>query len=139
MKVFDLHCDTLFKANETGKSVVRNDFEFSMEKAESYESYTQVMAIWIPDEYRKERAFHLAEACYRRLNREVDRQNVFLKADNYAEEKSNYTVILSVEGGAVLGGDIEKEAYDGDGVMINSDFLNGYDNKKDNNSPECIK
>ncbi len=108
MKVFDLHCDTLFKANETGKSVVRNDFEFSMEKAESYESYTQVMAIWIPDEYRKERAFHLAEACYRRLNREVDRQNVFLKADNYAEEKSNYTVILSVEGGAVLSGDIEK-------------------------------
>ena len=31
----------------------------------------------------------------------------------------------------IQGGDIEKEAYDGDGVMINSDFLNGYDNKKD--------
>ena len=31
----------------------------------------------------------------------------------------------------IQGGDIEKEAYTGDGVMINSDFLNGYTNKKD--------
>ena len=31
----------------------------------------------------------------------------------------------------IEGGDIEKEAYTGDGRMINSDFLNVYDNKKD--------
>lgn len=31
----------------------------------------------------------------------------------------------------IKGGDIEKEAYSGDGEMINSDFLNGLTNKKD--------
>lgn len=31
----------------------------------------------------------------------------------------------------IKGGDTEKEAYTGDGEMINSDFLNGYTNKKD--------
>ena len=31
----------------------------------------------------------------------------------------------------IKGGDIEKEAYTGDGEMINSDFLNGHTNKKD--------
>ena len=31
----------------------------------------------------------------------------------------------------IKGGDIEKEAYTGDGEMINSDFLSGYTNKKD--------
>ena len=31
----------------------------------------------------------------------------------------------------IKGGDIEKEAYTGDGEMINSDFLNGCTNKKD--------
>ncbi len=31
----------------------------------------------------------------------------------------------------IKGGDIEKEAYTGDGVVVNSDFLNGIDNKKD--------
>ena len=31
----------------------------------------------------------------------------------------------------IQGGNIDKEAYTGDGVMINSEFLNGYNNKKD--------
>ncbi|MBQ7355039.1 MAG: leucine--tRNA ligase [Clostridia bacterium] len=31
----------------------------------------------------------------------------------------------------IKGGDLSKEAYAGDGEMINSDFLNGYTNKKD--------
>ena len=31
----------------------------------------------------------------------------------------------------IEGGDISKEAYTGDGKMINSEFLNAYDNKKD--------
>ena len=31
----------------------------------------------------------------------------------------------------IEGGDIDKEAYTGDGKMMNSDFLNRYDNKKD--------
>ena len=31
----------------------------------------------------------------------------------------------------IEGGDITKEAYTGEGRMINSDFLNGFDNKKD--------
>ena len=31
----------------------------------------------------------------------------------------------------IKGGDIEKEAYTGDGEVINSDFLNGYTNKHD--------
>lgn len=31
----------------------------------------------------------------------------------------------------IEGGDIEKEAYTGDGTMINSEFLNGFTNKKD--------
>ena len=31
----------------------------------------------------------------------------------------------------IKGGDISKEAYTGDGEMINSDFLNGFTNKKD--------
>jgi len=31
----------------------------------------------------------------------------------------------------IKGGDISVEAYTGDGEMVNSDFLNGYDNKKD--------
>ena len=31
----------------------------------------------------------------------------------------------------IKGGDISKEAYTGDGEMVNSGFLNGYTNKRD--------
>lgn len=41
-------------------------------------------------------------------------------------KKYNIPIIEVIEGG-----DISKEAYTGDGKMINSDFLNGYTNKKD--------
>ena len=108
MKVFDLHCDTLYKANETNQSIIRNDFEFSLEKAKAYENYTQVMAIWIPDDYRNDRAFALTEHCYRHLQRELQKQSVFQKCSDYTQKDSSHTVILSVEGGAVLGGKTER-------------------------------
>lgn len=41
-------------------------------------------------------------------------------------KKYNVDIIPVIEGG-----DISKEAYTGDGKMINSEFLNGYTNKKD--------
>ncbi|MBE6152028.1 MAG: leucine--tRNA ligase [Firmicutes bacterium] len=41
-------------------------------------------------------------------------------------KKFNIEIIPVIEGG-----DITKEAYTGDGIMINSGFLNGIDNKKD--------
>ena len=41
-------------------------------------------------------------------------------------KKYNIPIIEVIEGG-----DISKEAYTGDGKMVNSDFLNGYTNKKD--------
>ena len=37
----------------------------------------------------------------------------------------------------IKGGDIEKEAYTGDGEMINSEYLNGYTNKKDSIARMC--
>ncbi|MBO4791037.1 MAG: leucine--tRNA ligase [Clostridia bacterium] len=37
----------------------------------------------------------------------------------------------------IKGGDIEKEAYTGDGEMVNSGFLNGYTNKKDSIARMC--
>ena len=39
----------------------------------------------------------------------------------------------------IKGGDISKEAYTGDGEMVNSEFLNGYTNKKDSIQSVCWK
>ena len=39
----------------------------------------------------------------------------------------------------IKGGDITKEAYTGDGEMVNSEFLNGYTNKKESIARRCWK
>ena len=46
---------------------------------------------------------------------------------DYEFAKAHGVEIIEV----IKGGDISKEAYAGDGEMVNSDFLNGYTNKKD--------
>lgn len=107
MRIFDLHCDTLYKANDEKSSIVDNDFHFSLKKAEKYESYTQVMAVWIPDEYRGEAAFNLVDSCYNLLEKQLKEQGIFKKIDNLLNTKSKYNVVLSVEGGAALCGKIE--------------------------------
>lgn len=107
MRIFDLHCDTLYKTNDEKGSIVDNDFHFSLKKAEKYESYTQVMAIWIPDEYREEAAFNLVDSCYNLLEKQLKEQSTFKKIDNFLNTKSKYNIVLSVEGGAALCGKIE--------------------------------
>ena len=60
MKLFDLHCDTLYRAY-TEKSTLFNDsFHISFNKAKGINPYIQCFAVWIPDEYRGDAALDLA-------------------------------------------------------------------------------
>ena len=110
MRIFDLHCDTLYRAKNEKASVADNGFEFSFKKAAEYAGYTQVTAVWIPDEYRGESAFRLFDDCCKLINRELNENPCgFHKAENAEElKKSSHNIILSVEGGAVLGGDLNR-------------------------------
>lgn len=107
MRIFDLHCDTLYKANDEKGSVVDSDFHFSFKKAERYEAYTQVMAVWIPDEYRGEDAFALVKSCYNLLKKQLQGQSTFKKIDSFFNTESKYNIVLSIEGGAAMYGKIE--------------------------------
>lgn len=106
MQIFDLHCDTLYKANE--KKGLLKDYEFSLEKAKKYKSYTQTMAIWIPDEYRNKSAWNLVESCYKILKEIIQNDKDFIQVENFNLLGSNpYEIILSVESGAAICGKLE--------------------------------
>lgn len=108
MQVFDLHCDTLFKANEENSSVIDNNYHFSFEKAMKYNRYTQVMAVWIPDEYRDNKAFELVNKCYSLLESELKKTEKFKKIEDFSKlSVGNYNVVLAVEGGSALYGKLE--------------------------------
>ncbi|MBQ2687672.1 MAG: membrane dipeptidase [Clostridia bacterium] len=93
MELFDLHCDTLYRVY-TEKSP---ELSITPEKANVLDKYSQLMAVFIPDNIRGEKAFEFFKNC----------------ADIY---KNNYLVLnnsrinfmLSVENGSVIGGDLRK-------------------------------
>lgn len=106
MNVFDLHCDTLFKANEKSGSIIDNDYEFSFKKASKYNKYTQVMAVWIPDEYRGADAENLVIQCYNLLKQQLSENKEF-QQNLELSSLSDYNVILAIEGGSALASKLE--------------------------------
>mgnify|MGYP000056800652 CR=1 FL=1 len=117
MKVFDLHCDTLYRAVDENKSIIENDFDISILKGLKYEPWAQCFAIFIPDEYRGEDALTLFKKCKRRLDFEIDRnKDLICKCDSKDDIKKivrdkRCNAILTVEGGAVLAGKLSNLDY----------------------------
>lgn len=106
MRFFDLHCDTIGECSNNNLSLRRNLLHIDLERAKEIGDYTQVFAIWIPDELRGEAAVDYfnktADYFYNEIARNEDL--VFLYSD-----KRNTPVkgILAVEGGSACGGSID--------------------------------
>lgn len=93
MRLFDLHCDSVYRATEENSSLFDPSFEINIPKALMIERYEQLAAIWIPDDYRGESAVELFQKCLKTYYRD----RLF---------SDTHRMYLSVEGGAVLAGDI---------------------------------
>lgn len=118
MNFFDLHCDTLYRALNENKNLYENDLHISLKKARKYDCYLGCFAVWIPDEFRGENAIKLFNCAKDKLFFEHARNSEKFSICRCAEdmEDVNQTekdtgIILTVEGGAVLAGDIENVEY----------------------------
>ena len=115
MKLFDLHCDTLYRAFFENGGLFNNDFHISFDRTDSIEPYIQCMAVWVPDEFRNKNAIQLFENCRKKLNDELKDTNIKIiySQDDIIEieSKKGKGVVLTVEGGAVLGGKLENVDY----------------------------
>ena len=110
MKFFDLHCDTLYRAYKEDKNIFKNDFHVSFEKSKRFKKYVQCFAAWIPDEYRGLNALNLFNGCISKLKSEPKKNgfHIVKKSNDLSAERC---AVVAVEGGAVLGGDIQKVKY----------------------------
>ena len=110
MKLFDLHCDTLYRAYTENSTLFNDEFHISFHKTKNIQPYIQCLAVWIPDEYRGENAVRLFHSCVGTLKNQIAGTNIvwcknFADMENVKEHQSG--VILTVESGAALGGDIK--------------------------------
>lgn len=109
MKLFDLHCDTIGECYKNKVSLRHNNLNVSLEKGRDFESYTQVFAIWIPDELRRAKAIDYFNNVCDYFEDELSKnKDLITSFDSSKKEDKRIKAILAVEGGAVLGGDIEE-------------------------------
>ena len=108
MKLFDLHCDTLYRAYMEKSMLFNDDFHISFNKSGYIEKYIQCLAVWIPDEYRGENAEKLFSGCVSKLHEQIkDTDIIQCKTGADFEKVKKTGVVLTVESGAALGGKLE--------------------------------
>lgn len=104
MKFFDLHCDTITELHKSKGSLAKNDGHISLDRASYLTEYVQDYAIFIPDEYRGKAAVDYFDSVYAYYKNEMSINGI----SEYADRKdTRLKSILSVEGGAGLGGTID--------------------------------
>ena len=110
MRLFDLHCDTLTEAMNRALSLHSNDLQLSFEKGAAYWPWIQTMAVFIPDNLRGEAAwqYFLRAEAYLTSQLSQNPQIVRCASKDSIEQVRKTgarSVLLAVEGGAVLGGE----------------------------------
>lgn len=126
MKLIDLHCDTITECHDKNAHLENNDFNISLKKARSLDTWYQFFAIWIIDGIRGIEAERRYTSVYKFLLNEIsiNSYNMAL-CGSYddilsAREDKKSVCLLSIEGSAALNGKISKlyEYYDNGVRMI---------------------
>lgn len=101
MKYFDLHCDTVTSICDGSKNPA-----VTAEKAEDFEKYSQLFAIWLRDGYSPSKAAEKAEAYYK-----------YYKSFFKNFESENKKPFLSLENAICFGDDLKNVGLWGERVV----------------------
>lgn len=104
MRFFDLHCDTITELCKKQGSLACNDGHISLDRASFLTEYVQDYAIFIPDEYRGKAAVDYFDKVYAFYKNEMNKNGISEYADRL---DTKFKSVLSVEGGAGMGGTID--------------------------------
>ncbi len=112
--LFDLHCDTLYRAYTENSTLSDDSFHISVNKTKEISPYIQCLAVWIPDEYRGAAAQELFKGCLSKLSEQLEQLDIVrcITAGDIKNtaEHGRKGIILTVESGAVLAGKLENIA-----------------------------
>ena len=110
MRLFDLHCDTLFELNDKSLDLDNTSLAVSLEGMQKYDKIIRCFAVFTPDELKGEEAVKHYQNLYTifknqlalydgKITRVSDKENL---------EKAHIGAVLTVENGSVLAGSISR-------------------------------
>lgn len=135
-KIIDLHCDTLTASADDGSimemPMYNENCDMDFNKVPEGVKWAQAHAIFMPDEYRGEKAItfynSVKDSYYNQLEAFSDTVVQCKTGEDIerAWSEGKFASILTVEGGSVLAGDINRvEKIAGDGVKVMTLVWNG--------------
>lgn len=104
MRFFDLHCDTITELEKNGRSLSSNHGHISLDRADYLTEYVQDYAVFIPDELRGKSAIDYFDRVYTFYKEQMAENSI---SEYHEKKNTRFKSILSVEGGAGMGGTIE--------------------------------
>lgn len=115
VKLFDMHCDTVYECYRQGTSLLRNALHLDIERGCQYQPWCQVFAVWIPDTVRGDAAWRMCCQVLAYAKGQADAGENLRFAYTAHELQKNVADgcavgLMAVEGGAALGGDITRVA-----------------------------
>ena len=110
MNLFDLHCDTLYRA--VTENIPLDDKSMQVSQILGGDNKRlQCYAIWIPDEYTPEKAEQIFYSAYQKLTSECKRLNIKLIEQNEsisdAFKHNKNSALFTIENSTTLNGKIE--------------------------------
>ncbi len=128
MKLFDLHCDTLFELDKRSLDLSCSNLAVSLDGMQKYDKIVRCFAIYTPDTLKGEDAQAHLENLYRVFQNQLaiyGNQITHIK-DVESLEKAHIGAVLTVENGSVIAGDLcEIERLSKIGVKLFSLTWNG--------------
>ena len=117
MRYFDLHCDTITECERNGYRLYQNPLQLSLSNADVYRPWFQCFAVFIPDDLRGEKASAYFDKVLRYFRKELEdnqenlHQCVCAEDFERVEQENGCGAVLTVEGGAVLAGELSRISY----------------------------
>ncbi len=111
MKLFDFHCDTPFALEKTGELLTENVCHIDLKKAETFEEYGQVMAVWTQRSLSEELAWHRFFEIKNDFDSKMTEKTLWVTrydAFSRALSEKKYPFFLAVEGAGLLNGKLER-------------------------------
>jgi len=117
MKIFDAHCDTIYKIDKENISLYENDHHCDIKKMRRFDSFAQFFAAFVEPEYMKNDAFTKADTMINKFYEEVSFNESYINiCKSYddiinAHKKNKIAALLTLEGASPLNGDIDNLYY----------------------------
>lgn len=108
MRYFDLHCDTLNECRKGKISLLRNDYDVSVERGMLFDQWVQTFATFVHDDCRGVKAYRRFLDQVKILQEALAESDKIVLYDPNHVREGVCNAILSVENGAALGGKLER-------------------------------